>query len=107
IEAPNPHSRDRFDRLLQQRHCIVRAPRPEIGGAQGSRDERQRKANLHLPAERKTLLQYPGCRCKVPVAQMGVPEAVADPDLAIWMPGGLGDAEALFPCSEGLGELTQ
>ena len=38
---------------------------------------------------------------------MGVPEAVADPDLAIWMPGGLGDAEALFPCSEGLGELTQ
>ena len=106
-EAQHPHRRDRFDRLLQQRHRVGRAPRPEIGGAQGRRDERQREANLHRPAEREAWLQHPGCRRKVPVAQMGVPEAKAGPDLAVGMAGGLGDPQALFPCGDGLGELSQ
>ena len=40
-ESQNPHRRERFDRFLQQRHCVGRAARPEIGGAQARRDERQ------------------------------------------------------------------
>jgi hypothetical protein len=106
-EAQNPHRRDRFDRLLQQRHRVGCAPRPEIGGAQQRRDVRQRDAKLHRPAEREARLQHPGCRRKVPVAQMDGPEANAGPDLAVGMAGGLGDPEPLFPCSDGLGELSQ
>ena len=105
--AQNPHRRARFDCLLQQRHRVGRAPQPESGGAQERRDERQREANLRRPAEREAWLQHPGCRRKVPVAQMGGPEAPAGPDLAVRTAGGLGDPQALFPCGDGLGELSQ
>ena len=87
-DGQKPHRHDRFDRLLQQRHRIDRASRPDMGGAQQRRDERKREANLRRPADREARFQHPGCRREVPAAQMRVPEAPAGPDLAVGMARG-------------------